>query len=114
MSGVHRLPEPPDERSSLPLLPATLPTFPLSPQPICLPPNRLPEAPPAGLPPPEDRLRSPLPAGLLGQLPSMARGASRLLETLPPGASPCGGAEPPAPATAGPKCRLVHLANNNL
>ncbi len=62
MNGSHPNPEPPDERSPLPLLSPAVSAFPFSSSPTGLGSPRLSAAASAGLPPPEDRNRPRVPS----------------------------------------------------
>src|SRR5580698_8004278 len=63
----------------------------------------MPKATPLRLPSAEDRFRSGVPAGLLGESAEVARGEPGVLEEIPSGPPSAGGTESPTTALAGPK-----------
>jgi hypothetical protein len=103
MDPFHPLAEQPDGRSPLPLLSASLSTKSLSSPATGLQPPRMPEPTPLRLSSAEDRLRSGVSAGLLGEPAEMAQDAPGLLDEISPGPPSAGGTKPSKTALAGPK-----------
>jgi len=114
MNPSHSHLEPPDEGSSLPVLPASLSACPLSSSTTGLRRPRMPEPTPPRLSSAEDRFRSGLSAGLLGKSAEVAPGESGILEELSRGSPSAGGTKSPKAALAGPKAAATESCKQHL
>src|SRR5437667_2392134 len=102
MNPFHSSLERPNE-SPLPLLPAGLSAQPLSSSTTGLQTACMPAPTPPRLSSAEDRFRSGVSAGLLGESAEVAQDAPRLLEEISPGPPSAGGTKSPPTVLAGPK-----------
>src|SRR6516164_3169762 len=100
MNPSHSSPEPPNEGSPLPVLSASLSARALSSATTGLQSSRMSESTSPRLSSAEDRLRSGLPAGVLGESAEVAQGEPGLLEEISPESPGAGGTKSPTAALA--------------
>jgi hypothetical protein len=103
MNPFHSPPEPSDEGSPLSLLSASFSACSSSSSTTGLQPACMPKPTPLRLSSAEDRFRSGVSAGLLGESAEVARGTPGLLEEISPGPPSAGGTKSPTTTRARPK-----------